>query len=136
MNFSHDEMNPFFCLANYEDADVVEIPLIDNIQPRKDFMPMAVPEDIANRLIRLHGNPFVWFTGQLIKYMLRPQSWLLELLEKKSQAMDFKTPIVGFVLLQTQFMFQRWIFLFLLEFMSDVPIKLELKLHFMISPST
>lgn len=58
-------------------------------------MPMAIPEDISERLIRLHGNPFVWFTGQLMKHFLRPQPWLTELLEKKYEAIEFKTPIVG-----------------------------------------
>ncbi|CAF4932014.1 unnamed protein product [Rotaria sp. Silwood1] len=81
--------------SNYETADVVEIPLIDNIYPRKDFMPMAIPEDISERLIRLHGNPFVWFTGQLMKYLLRPQEWLIEFIEKKYNSIKFQTPIVG-----------------------------------------
>jgi glycoprotein 6-alpha-L-fucosyltransferase len=58
-------------------------------------MPMAIPEDISKRLIRLHGNPFVWFTGQLMKYLLRPKTWLNEFLEKKSQDIQFQTPIVG-----------------------------------------
>ena len=82
-------------LGTFETADVVDIPLIDNIHPRKDFMPMAIPEDLAERLIRLHGNPFVWFTGQLMKYLLRPQPWLTEYLEKKYQEFKFETPIVG-----------------------------------------
>ncbi len=56
---------------------------------------MAIPEDISKRLIRLHGNPFVWFTGQLMKYLLRPKTWLNEFLEKKSQDIQFQTPIVG-----------------------------------------
>jgi glycoprotein 6-alpha-L-fucosyltransferase len=82
-------------VEDYEIADVVEIPLIDHIYPRRDFMPMAIPEDISERLVRLHGNPFVWFTGQLMKYLLRPQTWLIEYLEKKYQEIKFETPIVG-----------------------------------------
>jgi len=68
------------------------------MHPRKDFMPMAIPEDIAERLIRLHGNPFVWFTGQLMKYLLRPQQWLSELFEKKYQTIKFETPVVGYLI--------------------------------------
>jgi glycoprotein 6-alpha-L-fucosyltransferase len=79
----------------YETADIVEIPLIDNIHPKKDFMPMSIPEDISKRLTRLHGNPFVWFTGQLIRYFLRPQEWLIDFMEKKYQEIKFETPIVG-----------------------------------------
>lgn len=58
-------------------------------------MPMAIPEDIAERLIRLHGNPFVWFTGQLMQYLLRPQAWLKEFLDTKYKSIEFTTPIVG-----------------------------------------
>lgn len=56
---------------------------------------MAIPEDIAERLIRLHGNPFVWFTGQLMQYLLRPQAWLKEFLDTKYKSIEFTTPIVG-----------------------------------------
>ena len=73
----------------------MEIPLIDNIYPRKDFMPMAIPKDISERLIRLHGNPFVWFTGQLMQYLLRPRAWLVEFLQKKHAEIKFETPMVG-----------------------------------------
>ena len=66
-----------------------------NLHPREDIMPMAIPEDISERLIRLHGNPFVWFTGQLMKYLLRPHAWLTEFLEKKYEEIKFQTPIVG-----------------------------------------
>lgn len=56
---------------------------------------MAIPEDSSERLIRLHGHPFVWLMGQLIQYLLRPQVWLSEFIEKKSKAFMFQTPIVG-----------------------------------------
>ncbi|CAF3305974.1 unnamed protein product [Rotaria socialis] len=79
----------------YKTADVVKIPLIDDIQPRTEFMPMSIPADISKRLIRLHGNPFVWFTGQLMKYLLRPQDWLMEFMKKKFEEIKFETPIVG-----------------------------------------
>jgi glycoprotein 6-alpha-L-fucosyltransferase len=75
--------------------NLVEISLINNTDPRNDFMPMAIPEDLSERLIHLHGYPFVWFMGQLIKYLLRPQSWLSEFMEKKYEAIKFQTPIVG-----------------------------------------
>ncbi|CAF1198684.1 unnamed protein product [Rotaria sordida] len=46
-------------IDSYETADVVDISSIDAIHPREDFLPVAIPEDISQRLIRLHGNPFV-----------------------------------------------------------------------------
>lgn len=56
---------------------------------------MAIPEDLSESLIRLHGQPFVWFIGQLIKYLLRPQPWLKEFIEEKTKEFVFQTPIVG-----------------------------------------
>lgn len=71
--------------------------MINDRQSTKDFMPMAIPEDLSERLIHLHGHPFVWFIGQLIKYLLRPQPWLNELVEKQYQKIQFQRPIVGYV---------------------------------------
>ncbi len=56
---------------------------------------MAIPADLSERLIRLHGNPFVWFTGQLMKYLLRPQGWLNEFIDQRYAESKFQTPIVG-----------------------------------------
>lgn len=56
---------------------------------------MAIPEDLSERLIHLHGHPFAWFMGQLMKYLLRPQPWLSEFIEKKYRDIQFQTPIVG-----------------------------------------
>ncbi|CAF0725864.1 unnamed protein product [Didymodactylos carnosus] len=80
---------------NYESSQVIELPLIDNIHPRVNFLPMAIPEDLSQRLIKLTGHPFSWFTGQLMKYLLRPQTWLAEMIEKKREQIQFDSPVVG-----------------------------------------
>ena len=61
----------------------------------QDFMPMAIPADLSQRLIHLHGHPFVWFIGQLAKYFLRPQPWLTEFMKKNEDTIHFQRPIVG-----------------------------------------
>lgn len=115
---------------------MVDIPLIDNIHPRKDFMPMAVPEDIAERLIRLHGNPFVWFTGQLVKYLLRPQPWLLEFVQKKAEAIKFETPMVGYASIDLMSCRSHSSFCSSeLEFMCGEPTRSARKQPFTIFPS-
>lgn len=91
-------------------------------------MPMAIPEDLSERLIRLHGHPFVWFIGQLIKYFLRPQPWLNELFEKQYQAIQFQRPIVGYVekIFNKSFSMTKFV-----EFMCEELIN-KVKLHFII----
>ena len=48
-----------------KDAQVVELPIVDSLHPRPPYMPLAIPEDLAPRLIRLHGDPITWWMGML-----------------------------------------------------------------------
>lgn len=82
-------------LATLKDVQVVELPIIDNVYPKPDFIPLAIPEDLAPRLLRLHGDPAVWWIGQFVKYLVRPQPHLAHDLEEAKQSLNFKSPIVG-----------------------------------------
>ncbi|CAF1024054.1 unnamed protein product [Rotaria sp. Silwood1] len=105
---------------NYKTANVVKIPFSEFLIPKEEFLPMAIPEDISKRLIRLHGNPFAWFTGQLLKYLFKPQSWLLEFIKKKYDAMKFQTPIVGIHIRRTDKLASEAAFHSLSEYMKYV----------------
>lgn len=74
---------------------VLVLPIIDSLMPRPPFLPLAIPEDLAPRLRRLHGDPIVWWIGQFLKYLLRPQKGTLEFLESGRMKLGFKKPIVG-----------------------------------------
>lgn len=65
------------------------------MSPRPPFLPLSVPEDIAPRLIRLHGDPIVWWVGQILKYLLRPQEKTSNMIQDTMTKMGFKRPIVG-----------------------------------------
>ena len=78
-----------------DSAQVVELPIVDNLRPRPKYMPQAIPADLAPRLARLHGHPFVWWVGQFVQYLFRPQPWLASDIAQMSQKMDFRGPIVG-----------------------------------------
>ena len=75
---------------------MVELPVLDSLSPRPPYLPLAVPADLANRLGRLHGDPFVWWAGQLLHYLLRPQRATQLMLDDIVSRLDgFKSPIVG-----------------------------------------
>lgn len=76
-------------------VQVVEMPIIDSVNPRPAYLPPAVPKDLAPRIQRLHGDPTVWWIGQFIKYMLRPQSHLKEMLDNTEKSLGLVHPIVG-----------------------------------------
>lgn len=76
-------------------TQVVQLPIIDSVAPRPPHLPQAVPADLAARISRLHGHPFVWWVGQFFKFLLRPQPATAAMLNDTAANMNYKTPIVG-----------------------------------------
>lgn len=83
--------------ANDKDVQVVELPIVDSLHPRPPYLPLAVPEDLADRLIRMHGDPAVWWVSQFVKYLIRPQPWLEKEIEEATRKLGFKHPVIGWV---------------------------------------
>uniref|UniRef100_A0A646QIG9 Alpha-(1,6)-fucosyltransferase n=1 Tax=Hemiscolopendra marginata TaxID=943146 RepID=A0A646QIG9_9MYRI len=78
-----------------DDTQVIDLPIIDSISPRPPFLPLAIPKDISDRLIRLHDDPIVWWVSQFLKYLLRPQENLQKVINETTASLGFKKPIVG-----------------------------------------
>ncbi|KAL7014019.1 hypothetical protein ACKWTF_015702 [Chironomus riparius] len=78
-----------------QDVQVMSVPIIDSLNPRPSYLPLAIPADLAPRLTKLHGDPIAWWIGQLLKYILKPQPETLEMLENGKNKLGFKKPIVG-----------------------------------------
>lgn len=79
------------------DVQVVELPIVDSLHPRPPYLPLAIPEDLAPRLHRLHGDPSVWWVSQFVKYLVRPQPWLEKEMQEAGIKLGFKHPIIGSV---------------------------------------
>lgn len=80
--------------AHYN-TQVVDLPIIDSLNPRPAHLPLAIPADLAPRLKRLHGEPIVWWVGQFLKYLLRMQPETETIIEAGMHKLGFKNPIVG-----------------------------------------
>jgi len=78
-----------------DSTQVVELPIVDSVNPRPPFLPPAVPADLVDRISRLHGDPIVWWVSQFLKYMLRPQPHLQEMLDTTVSNFNIEHPIVG-----------------------------------------
>lgn len=87
--------------ANFGNAhyntQVVDLPIIDSLMmsPRPAYLPLAIPEDLAPRLTRIHGEPIVWWVGQFMKYLLRMQPDTQAMIDAGIEKLGFKGPIVG-----------------------------------------
>jgi hypothetical protein len=62
---------------------------------RPPQLPLAIPADLAPRLMKLHGDPIAWWIGQFLKFVLKPQPETKELLDNGRKKLGFKKPIVG-----------------------------------------
>ncbi len=78
-----------------EDSLIVEIPIVDSINPRPKYLPPAIPKDLADRIMRIHGDPIVWWISQFLKYFLRPQPSTAQLLKDFEKDMGLEKPMVG-----------------------------------------
>nr|SVE84164.1 EOG090X03KK [Daphnia pulex] len=77
------------------ETQVIELPIVDMLSPRPPFLPLAIPRDLSERMIRLHGDPQVWWIGQFMKYLLRYQPETQKMLDQAKEKMKFESPVVG-----------------------------------------
>ncbi|XP_023248316.1 alpha-(1,6)-fucosyltransferase [Copidosoma floridanum] len=78
-----------------DNKKVVSLPIVDNVYPKPVYQPPSVPADIAQRLQKLHGYPIVWWVGQVLKYLMRPNNSTRDFLTEKKKKINFVNPIVG-----------------------------------------
>jgi glycoprotein 6-alpha-L-fucosyltransferase len=71
-------------------AQVLTVPIIDSLNPRPNYLPLAIPQDLAPRLTKLHGDPIAWWIGQFLLYILKPQPETAEMLENGKNKLGFK----------------------------------------------
>lgn len=76
-------------------VQVINLPIVDNVHPKPKYQPPGIPADIAPRLEKLHGHPLVWWVGQVLKFLMRPQDDISKVLEEAKNKLGFKKPIVG-----------------------------------------
>ncbi|XP_014665116.1 PREDICTED: LOW QUALITY PROTEIN: alpha-(1,6)-fucosyltransferase-like, partial [Priapulus caudatus] len=82
-------------VGRLDDVDTVDLPMIDVIEPRPDYLPEAVPADMARRLARTHSHPSAWWVGQLADYLFKLQPELATEMRKVEAELDFASPVVG-----------------------------------------
>lgn len=80
--------------ASY-DAKVVSLPFIDSISQKPKFLPLAIPSDLAHRIVRFNGDPASWWIGQMLKYVLKPKEETQRAINETIAKLNFKNPIVG-----------------------------------------
>ncbi|KAF1741909.1 hypothetical protein MXB_4130, partial [Myxobolus squamalis] len=70
------------------------VTIIPNSSPKiqKLYFPNAVPSEIFHKILTFHTNPFLWWIGQLTKFLFRINAGTKNFLSKRNQ---LTSPIVG-----------------------------------------
>ena len=88
------KQNEYLFSGEDTDSEVLIVNLMNgNFPKRPRNLLLSVPQDLYAKISTLHGSPPLWWVGQLLAYLWKPQPWLLEDLEKFQE--DLKGPIVG-----------------------------------------
>ena len=74
-----------------EEDLIVELPNEDF--PKRPTSPAVVPKRIRKQVEIFHGNPSLWWVGQFIRFLWKPNKEMRRKIEK----IEIKHPIVGLV---------------------------------------
>ncbi|CAB3227827.1 unnamed protein product [Arctia plantaginis] len=102
------------------DAKVISLPFIDSMAQRPKFLPLAIPKDLAHRIVRFNGDPASWWIGQMLKYILKPKTAMQKAINDTIAKMNFKTPIVGVHIRRTDKVGTEAAFHHIQEYMAHV----------------
>lgn len=81
--------------ANTENIKSIRMPIIDVINVKPQFLPLSVPKEFLNDLKTFHGDPFVWWAGQILTYLMRFNDKFSEIVNTNRVKLKFETPCVG-----------------------------------------
>lgn len=73
------------------------MPIIDLLSGNQKFLPLSVPKDYHEQISRFHGDPFVWWAGQMLTYIMRFNANFEPLVNKTRDKFksDCPSPCVG-----------------------------------------
>ncbi|VDN05664.1 unnamed protein product [Thelazia callipaeda] len=102
----------------YSQKRVMNLPIIDVLSDRPNYLPLAIPRSWSNELLRLHSNPSVFFISQFVHYLMRPSNLLAKKIAQAANEVPFgKGPIVGLQVRRTDKLNSEAVFHDLEEYM-------------------
>jgi glycoprotein 6-alpha-L-fucosyltransferase len=79
-----------------ESAHAIKMPIIDVMANKPRYLPLAVPRPLLAELRQLHGDPFVWWSGQILSYLMRFNDEFGKQVNEYMNKLGFRTPCVGY----------------------------------------
>lgn len=73
----------------------IRMPIIDAMSHRPKFLPLTVPKVYSDKIDKFHGDPFVWWSGQVLNYLMRFNDDFEKVIAAKRVELKFERPCVG-----------------------------------------
>lgn len=80
---------------NSQSANAIRMPIIDIMSNRPQFLPLAVPKEYFDDIKKFHGDPFVWWAGQILNYLMRFNSKFEKVAQNTMERLQIRAPCVG-----------------------------------------
>jgi glycoprotein 6-alpha-L-fucosyltransferase len=78
-----------------DESRAIRMPIIDVIANKPHFLPLSVPNEYLDDLRRFHGDPFIWWAGQVLQYLMRFNQDFEAQINDVRRKIGFKAPCVG-----------------------------------------
>ncbi|XP_063722167.1 alpha-(1,6)-fucosyltransferase-like [Symsagittifera roscoffensis] len=73
-----------------KDISVIDLPLVEVLNPRPSYLPLAIPESVHDNIKCCHAKPSVWWIGQLVSFIMRPNRRLQKRIKLTEEKHKFK----------------------------------------------
>ena len=74
---------------------IIEMPIYDTYSYLKTFLGKSMPQEIYEKAMKFHSDPFAWWTGQLFSYMMRYNADFEQIVNEASMKIQFDSSCVG-----------------------------------------
>lgn len=71
------------------------MPIIDSLTAHQKFLPLSVPKEFLENIKAFHGDPFVWWSGQMMTYIMRYNEQTQAFVNATFEKLKFTQPCVG-----------------------------------------
>ena len=62
---------------------------------RPGYLPLSIPKEFENELLTFHGDPFIWWAGQILYYITQFNNDFQKKVQEKANFLGFENSCVG-----------------------------------------
>lgn len=106
--------------GNIDEVQTVKLPIVDSLGHRPAYLPLTIPKEFHTEMQRFHGDPFVWWAGQMLSYLTRFNSDFKKVVAAKRDELSFQNGCVGVHVRRTDKVGTEAAFHGLDEYMAEV----------------